>query len=310
MSRILEIQDNLQDTAAAIARLERAVREDPQSRSLLAMIRSLEKRQQEQEADFLLEADSLGVDVCSYRLFAEQGRPTIAGLSKALGDFQNLVSVVYDTVKSARPKERARVSSEIMHETAFTFGYAFSGSLGVVLTLPNQRLLVGESHLDEAIRVVFSMARVSNPEEILDFARRLGPGPVRAMYQWALDHAKAGLGADIEWRRNREIRANLLIQRPELDNLHRVIGRTSDETTEEMTVEGQLVGADVKRRSFHLQVEGQPDISGSFTDAISESQTVELPRPYRVTLTKTVRICYSTEQEDTSYRVIRLEALP
>lgn len=310
MSRLLEIQDNLQDTAATIARLERALSEDPQSRSLVAMIGSLEKRQQKLEADFLLEADSLGIDVCSYRLFSEEGRPTIAAVSKALGDFQTLVSVVYDAIRSARPKERARVSTEIARETGFAFGYAFAGSLGVVLTLPNERRLVGESVLDESVSVVFDMARASDSARILDFARRLGAAPVRAMYQWAFDHAESSLGAGIEWRRNLDTRASLFIQKPELERLHRVIGMTSDETTEEITVEGLLVGADVSRRSFHLQVEGQPDIRGSFTDAISESQTVELPRPYRVVLRKTVRVNYSTEKEDITHHVIRLEALP
>ncbi len=307
MSNVLEIQEKLQDTNAAIAQLERAMAVEPESLALSAVGKSLAKRQRTLESEFLAVVDSLGVDVCSYRLFGEHARPTITALSNALGDFQTLVSVVFDAIKTSLPKMRARVSAESAMETAFRFGYAFPGSLGIVLTLPNERLLFGESKLDESIFTIFDMAKASDSSQILKFAKRLGPAPIRAMYKWARDQAQSGLGVEIEWRRDRDVRAKLLVQRPEFEHLQRLIDETSQETREEITVTGQLVGADVERRSFHMRLESDTEIRGFFTDAIGLSHTVELPKLYRANITKTVTIRYSTEEEDIHYHLLRLE---
>src|SRR5215469_10964227 len=132
-TEILDLQAKLQDTNAAIAELERAVLRDPASMSLAANLRSLQKRHAMLEESFVSLANDLELDVCKYRLFPEAGRPTIAALSHAWADFQNLFSVVYDAIKSG-PKTRARVSAETTSETSFGFAYAYSGSVGIVLT--------------------------------------------------------------------------------------------------------------------------------------------------------------------------------
>jgi hypothetical protein len=307
MARLTEIQEQLLDTGAAWAQLDRALAADPRSSSLKSMAQSLRKRQEALEAAFLQEADQLGVDICSYRLFTEGERPTIAGLSKVLGDFQGLVSVVYDAVKTAMPKARARVGADSLAATTFEFGYAFPGSLGVVLTVPNERLLIGESKLDETIETVFRMARAEDSSQILEHAKQLGPAPVRAMYKWALGHVESGLGVDIEWRRERLVRAKLLAQRPELQRLYMTIESTSEETTEQFEVKCDLVGADVTRRSFHIRLETGEDIRGAIKAPVSPSQTVELPKRYRVTLLKSTKTKYSTDEEETRYELLRLE---
>ncbi len=310
MSRLVELRDMLDETASTVARLEQAIASDPKSPSLFAMLKSVEKRRGNLEEEFLTETHSVGIDVCSYRLFGDFERPTIAAISKALGGFQTLVTVVYDAVKSSVPKLRARVGADIENETAFHFGYAFSGSLGVVLTIPNQRLLMGESDLDKTFRTIFNMAKAQNSSEILEFARVLGPAPVRMMYQWAFDHARHGLGVDIEWRRETHIQAKLFAQKQELENLYSTIESTSEETVTEAVVEGTLEGADVPRRSFHIVLDNGEDIRGLFLDAISNDQTVELPKRYRAILTKRSKIFYSTEREETSYFLNRLEGSP
>jgi len=58
MNRLSEIQEGLLDTNAAMAELEKAIANDPKSLSLLAMIKSLEKRYEKLEADFSAVVDS------------------------------------------------------------------------------------------------------------------------------------------------------------------------------------------------------------------------------------------------------------
>jgi hypothetical protein len=311
MIKLAEIQEKLLETNAAIAELGKAIANDPKSLSLAATMQSLEKRYQKLEADFSTEVDSRGVDVCAYRVFSDEEWPTVKALSSVLGDFQNLVSTVYDAIKTAIPKVRARISAEIAAETEFRFGYTFPGSVGVVLTIPNQRLLIGESYLDESLRVISEMVKVHDSPEVVEYARRLGPASIRALYRWAYNHAESGLGVDMEWRRQQLIGTRLLAQRPELQKLYQTIGVTSDERISELTIHADLVGVDVARRIFHLKSDTGEDIRGSLAKDldISEKQTVELPKRYRVQIRKTEKIHYSTEEEDISYNLLNYERL-
>lgn len=62
MTKLLEIQENLQDTYAAIAQHEKATAVDPSSYALRLSSKSLEKRRRKLETAFLKAASDLGVD--------------------------------------------------------------------------------------------------------------------------------------------------------------------------------------------------------------------------------------------------------
>jgi len=307
LSRLAEIQEKLLETNQAIAKLEEAIARDPKSFSLFAMMNSLNKRYLDLEVSFENEVDNLGIDVCSYRVFGENNQPSIKGLSAVLTDFQSLVTTVYDAVKSAIPKIRSRVSNEIYAETEFRFGYTFPGSVGVVLTIPNERRLVGESYLDESLNAISNMSKVQQPSEVLEYAKKLGPAAVRAMYKWAYDHAESGLGVDIQWRRQQIIRSRLFTQKPEFEKLHHTISVTSEEQVTEDKSYITLVGADIARQSFHIRLTDGNEIRGKLEVPLSDKQTIELPKRYLATIIKTQKISYSTEEEITSYRLVNLE---
>lgn len=309
MSKLLEIQQNILETNAALADLEKAAIEEPESTSLGITADSLRKRYKGLEEEFMIEAGRIGIDVCSYRLFSEEETPTLKGLTSVLGDFQNLVTTVYDAVKTAVPKVRARVSSEIVAESEFRLGYTFPGSVGVVLTIQNQRSLFGDSPLDESLRQIAEMTKVQDSESVLGFSKKLGAASIRALYRWAYDHAESGMGVDLEWRRERLVRTKFFTQRPEFRRLEETINRTSEESITKVTEYGDLVGADVSRKTFHLKLDSGVEIRGSFSEAISESQTVELPKRYRVQLVRNQRIFYSTEQEIVTYYLEKLEPI-
>jgi hypothetical protein len=309
MIRLLELQERLRDTSAAMAELERASVKEPNSPSLMVMAESLRKRKSVLDSEYSTEADSLGIDICTYRIFGEHDHQTLRALVQTLGDFQSLVSTVYDAVKSKVPKMRARMSADVVAETEFGFGYIFPGSVGVVLTIPNQRLLGIESELDESILGISSMAKAKDPAEVLQYAKKFGGASIRALYRWAYDHDELGLGASIEWKRNQVIRSHLLTQQPELKRLHETIGMTSEEIITELEINGTLVGAEVTRKTFHILLDNGENIRGSFQDAISEAQTAELPSRYRAFIVKREQIKYSTEEPIVSYDLNKLERI-
>jgi hypothetical protein len=136
----------------------------------------------------------------------------LSGYAKALADFQTTFSLTYDALKNG-PKQRASLAPEVEAATAFDFGYAYSGSVGVVLTLENERLLLGETLLDETMAVVFSMAKAATASDVAAFAKRLGPPPVRALFRWATEHVAANMGAKLSVEGTVDT-ATLLVQQP------------------------------------------------------------------------------------------------
>ena len=302
---ILDIQFKLQDTAAAIAKTEAIVARRPNDPVPATNLRSLHKRQAALEAQFLAESAKRGRDVCAYRVIPDGDHPTIAALTSALSSFQVMFARVYDAIKNG-PKERARLSPESVIESAFNFGYAYPGSIGILMTLPNERLLLGGTKLDQAMDTVFSIAAAETSDEIAAFARELGVPPIRAAYVWADAHATGGLSADIEWMRSDEVRNRSLIQRPDLERLKATIEQTSEETEEDVVVVGELVGAEITRRTFHLEVEGGGDIRGTMDEKIGHEHTVELPKRYRAVLKKRSRIHYSIDKEEITYHLLSL----
>lgn len=305
---LIEIGEMLQETGAAIAKIEPSLREHPNRPSLLMTLRSLTKRREQLEGELLQTADRLGQDVCAYRIIPdESSRTTISAFSTALADFQNLFSVVYDSIKNG-PKDRARLSAEVAEETAFGFAYTFAGSIGTVFTLANDRLLPGiKTNVDTAIDTIFRIARSTEVGEIASFAREIGKPPIRSTYTWAKDHVQYGLGASIEWRQGGELKNSLLAQRQELERLERTIASSSEEKTEEVVIYGTLEAADVRRHTFRIFAQEGGDIRGRFDDAISDTHVVTIPTRYTATLSKTTKTLYSTETEETSYFLQRLE---
>ena len=307
MSDVLGMAEMISDTGATLAVVERALAADPMSLALRSSLRSLQERQSNLAEDFARMTYEAGVDVCSYRLFGDDNHPGAAALARALGAFQSLVSVVYAAVASGERRATTRVSADVSDATTFRFGYSFPGSVGFALTLPNERLLMGASKLDESMDVVFSLAQALSTEDIRAFARRLGPAPVREMYRWSSTHAVSNLGAEIRWRMGATTKSGLFLQPPEFEHLRATIEATSEATEEEVPLAGMLVGLDTVRRSFHMQFPGGDDLRGALSDNLALTEPARIPAHYRVWLTKTTRTQYSMDMDEVTWELTRLE---
>jgi len=140
MSELFEIQERLQQSGAIIARLEATLIDQPASESVIANLRSLRKMQRSLEAEFLRAADERGLDVFSYRIAPQFQMANAAALSKVLGTFQTVFSLMYEAIRTGQPKPDKRPSGDTESKTELLVAYTFSGSLGVVFALPNPRL--------------------------------------------------------------------------------------------------------------------------------------------------------------------------
>lgn len=308
MAELLEIISQIEDTEAAIAKTEQALAGFPHEIGLRFTLASLEKRQDQLAQEFNRLAAARGLDVCSYRLFDRtSSRPTLRVFANALHDFQELFTNVYDALAKG-PKERLRVGVESLSKTSFGFGYSFTGSLGVILTLPNEQLLI-PTPLDETMRTVFELCRAERPQDIEELVKKLGPAPIRSAYEWAQHHVEAGVGAEIEWRRAEQVRATAVFQAPELARLQAVIEATSDVHDDVFTWVGVLLGGDVKTGQFHMSFEGENEIRGKMSRDLSPDDRLVLRERYRVTIRKTTVTMLATGKVDESHELIAIEPL-
>jgi hypothetical protein len=304
MSELLELRDRLQDTSALIARLEKDLTAHPGYPSLLLELRSLQRREEELKAAFSEASRKLGLDVCSYR-FLVSGPPNLLSLANTLADYQTLISVFFEARKG--PRRTAKLPADVWEKTSLDFGYAYTGSTAFVLTMPNERLLLVDSDLDLTIEAIFGVAKSQSAQDVLEYAKKFGPAPIRAFYRWAGDHVKASFDVEIEWRRGQDIRSRALIESQEFERLQTIIASASAEEYETIRTTGMLLGADVAKRSFRILPDEGQEIRGAFSDAISASHTVELPKRYRFVIEKTTKITYSTEEESVSYYLVSVD---
>lgn len=307
MSMLLQIQEKLNNANRKVAELEEALAQYPDLPSIAANLDSAIRLQSKFQAQFTEAAARAGIPICKYRAFDDGDEPMAGAALGSVFDFQQLVSVVFGALKYGK-KLRANISSDLRQETAFGFGYAFSGSVGVVLTLRKDSDLFGDSFLADAISTIFALAKTSDPSEIEKHAALLGAGTINALYKWADKNASNGLGADIEWRNGAELPKSVFLQRQELTSLRSAIEQTSIEEHDEIQMEGVLVKADVTHRRFRLNRAGLKPISGTFAvGTIDEKHSVKLPRYYKVTINKTTKRQYAKGRDVIKYHLTKIE---
>ncbi len=306
MSTLLDTIQKLQSTQEAIRKTKDLLAKHPRDYGLLVNIASLEKRALSLEDAFLAGASIEHLDICTYRMFADDRKTyPILAVGSALSDLQRWFSTVYDALKNG-PKHRAKLAPEIVQQSTLDFAFAFTGSVGVAMTIPSERLLI-DNDLQRAIQKVVEMAKADSREKIHYFAKEVGAASVRAMYRWVTDHVVSGTGAEIKWLRDRTEVASGSFDKHYLADLGRAIEQTSDETEETLNLIGDLVGADINKHTFHLVFEEADEIRGTMAESIGMEYTVELPRRYMAVIRKTSFVNFAKDEEYVKYHLLELK---
>jgi hypothetical protein len=308
MDALIHLEDKLRSTGAALGRLEAELPHFSGSRSLLSNILSLRKLHENLRAEYDATANDLGFDILHYRILDDH--PSARTLAKSVNGFQDAFSLVYEAKKTG-PRQRRVFNPDWAHFTELRAAYTYPGSFGIVFTVPNERLLLPDikTALEDAAMQVMGIAKAGrNTKIIADAVKEIGKAPIVAIYEWAKNNAANNAGAAIDWQRERTTRDSVLLQAPEFAILSETIEKTSSiiETTE--SVEGTLVGADVKSKRFHFIADNATaSIHGKFADAISEEHKAQLPARYTAVVNKTVQTTLATEEEKVSYFLSKLE---
>jgi len=300
MKRLTDIIEKMAETQKAMRKLESLLSSQPSRHSLQAAYDSLHKRHENLESKFLVMTDIEHLDVCTYRVFTEDnGNYPILAFGNALRDFQRWFSTIYDALKTG-PKKRAKLSADIIAESSLNFAFSYPGSIGVAMTIPSERLIF-ENELQKAMMKSTEMLQAKESGQIQNYAQKLGVASIRAMYSWIEAHVNSGFGANIHWIRKEQTISEITAGYQHLMNLKQVIEKTSESEETSFEAKGWLVGADTLNHTFHMVFEEADEIRGKMSKEIGESYTVELPKLYTATFTKSSFVNYATEEEKLSY---------
>lgn len=303
MSKLAQLQKDLQSASAAVAHAERVLSQHPNVPSVLATLRTIQARRASLEEQFFAAADEAGLDVCGYRIEHEGSTATISGLTAVLGTFQRIFTTVYNALENG-PKKTAKVSAESVGATSLGFAYSFPGSVGVMMTLANDRMLF-ESKLDDAMKKTMELISADDPLHIQELTDVVGLPAVRLAHEWAQENVKAGFGADIVWQRDDVIKSELRVQVPQIAALESVIRNMS--AKEEIVLVGELLDVSVSEHTFRMKVRDKI-INGTFDAAISASKPAQLPKTYQATVTISQKIVLpESGEEEIHYHLVRLD---
>lgn len=305
MARLLDTIEYLRDLSGTVAGLEKALAERPKDDGLRHMLLSIEQQRKNLEEVFEKESRSAGVDICNYRLFGPNDR-TASLIFTAMAKFQDVLTATYASVATKKPRTNRRVGKEYTEQTKLDFAFSYSGSSGFVFTMPQERLLVGESVLDEAISSVFAMAKATSPDELKAFAGRFGVGVIRELRDWVLAQSDGELGADIDWRRGEEIRGELFVQPQELSMLRDLIMATSESVEETLHVSGQLTGVLPEAGRFEFKANAGETYRGILGVPVDADHPITLPHSCTAIIQQVTTWHYSTDEEKVEHTLVEL----
>ncbi len=303
MSRLEDLQRELQRTSAAIVHAERTLAAYPDTPSVAATLRTIQKRREGLEEQFLAAAADLGLDVCGYRIELDSKAATIAGLTAVLSTFQKVFTSVYDAVLHG-PKLTSKAGAETIAATELGFAYTYPGSVGVMMTLANERLLIGETKLDEAIGLTFELLDSKDKNKVETMTEIVGLPAVRLAHQWATENAKAGFGVDITWQYKDSVKKELRLQSQEIAQVAFSIREAT--AKEEIVVIGELLDVALSSHKFSMRLNDKT-IQGEFKDAINADHPAQLPKIYRAVLNIMQKIVIEDGKEEITYFLVRLD---
>ncbi|MBW5437445.1 hypothetical protein FXB41_22615 [Bradyrhizobium canariense] len=305
MSGLNSLLDNLRRTYAAIGEVQEVAARMPGDIMVLANLGSLKREATDLEALWEEECRQARVEVCRYRLMPENDeRYTVAAVTKSLLDFQELFSQIYDALKNGVKKSR-QLSSWMLNETAFDFGFSYPGSLGVALMVPSHADLLG-GKFDDTVDAFLQVMHVSNEDEVKDLAKSLGPAVVKKAYDWSRVNHSSGYAVDVTWNTVQGTKKGAVVDVAALGKIVEIIGRTSDVERQNIRGPGILVGLDTLKKRFRFVEPDGLDYSGPVTEEF------EIQRKWAVNQTYIAHIQveeiteYATQEIKRTYRLVSL----
>lgn len=297
--KLLEIQTMISSSENLLRDIEIQIQQNPNTPSLKSAYKSLEERRNSLEKLYLEEAKRAGYEVCNYRIIPSTQSVTLPGLGELLNLFQNLYSSIYDAILKGS-RDRSRFSKETLSNSIFSFGFSYSGSLGLILTLPKESVLFGEAPSIAAFEKFHELINVNSTTAITEFGKNYGPSVLRSLYKWTKHHLEYRYNIDVSFLPPDSEEISFQMQKSSFERIFSLLNSTAEKTFTPINFEGQLVGIDTDNRTFHIK-NSDEDIKGFLAGDFSLNAPIEVLRFYKAKLLRESELKYSSDYEDHKY---------
>lgn len=307
MSAIQAVFEKINEVEATIQVLERETAGEPTFADEMALSSlKVEREELRMLADDL--AAEHRVDVCDYRIIPayEDGFP-IKAVGETLTSFQNAFTAMYAAIREKKARAKAKFSAEVVQAAQLKMGYAYSGSLGLVLYRHADTFLDEDSDHDRAMAAMLSLVDCDDNDSIRAAAEEYGKAVIATFYKWSKAQVENKFSVDLQWRRGTSTKVEKLVQPEQLQSVLDVVDRNPDTSQSVETVHGILVALDVQRQTFKLSFPEAQDIRGSFDKEFDWKIPHEIPGRYVAKLRKETRRPLWSDDEKVDWSLIDLK---
>jgi hypothetical protein len=306
MSRIGDILDDLAEADTVAHELRRLAEAEPRDQIIAINLGAVMRRRADLERELGTLLATRQLDLIRYRveLFDGSAPPAIA-VARSIVLFQTLVTAAFDAIRSA-PKRLHQPSHENVRMSSLSFARAPGGSAAIHFTIPNDRLLVLASDLDEAFGLVFDLLMARAKTMFRNIATRAGIASVTAAQAWAENAVQYGLTTTIAWRKASDERRVITLSHSDALLFKTAIEAVSDETVEEVDRQCELLALDDATGTFRIEVSGGETISGILAEGFPRGGSWTTRHWYTAVLLKAMRVRYATGEETVRWSLRRL----
>lgn len=313
MNEIHRILELLQDTDEASVRFEQLTRDNPDDLANLVNVRAVRKRRADLERRLNAELRTSQADLVQYHIKkTEEDRYPVVAVAEAISGFQQLVTSVFDALRST-PKKRYRPQPDNVALSTLDLAMALPvGSVLVSMSIENNRLLAIQSELDQTFERVFEILNTRDSEHLRQLADVVGIASIAKAHDWAASAAWHGLNTKIEIQKDttKEPR-RFEISNSQAQTLMEVIEEKSDKEIEPETVMGELIGIDVDpdpdRTYFHIETNDKRTLTGQLDVSFPRDQHWAVHVIYTARVAKVTTTKYATGEERIEWVLVHLQ---
>lgn len=303
MSALVELQERVQKTNALIAECESSIAQSTTSPpfEVVTNLRTLEKLRKRLESQYLETAQSLDLEVYRYRLLPQDPHPKLSAVAASWAGFEEFFTSVYDSLKRTKKAKSSKKAPQ-SESISLGYGYAFSGSIGVVVTVPREQGLFAVEPLQAASQAVFDLIEA---KDVQHYARELGPKPIQSLHRWMGLHVANNMGLGLEWKAGHRTVRVVELQVPQLIRNQETIAESR--TTSELEVLGELFAVNDDTKEFQFRADDGTQYAGTFTDVIGRDHAASVPCRYLARIRRVSRLVSTEGKEERTEFLVRLD---
>lgn len=306
MNRISEILDDLAEADGVAHDLRRLAEANPRDEIVAINLDAVKRRRADLERDLGTLLATRQNDLIRYRveLFDGSAPPAIA-IARSIVLFQTLLTAAFDAIRST-PKRTYHPSHENVRMSALSFARAPGGNTAIHFTIPNDRLLLLASDLDDAFGLVFELLMSRAKTMYRNIASRGGIATVTSAHAWAENAVLYGLTTTIAWRKASDEQRVVTMSHSDALLFKTAIEAVSDETVEEVDRQCELLAIDEAAGTFRIEVSGGETIKGVLADGFPRGGSWTTRHWYTAILHRAMRVRYANGEETVRWTLRRL----